>query len=459
MTLTKGAIQKPDELEETPEVPAGIKRDRWERPLIIPKGGGKATAYTRASTLGKAIDDTYNLNRWIVRAVVLGMSRRPELVARAAAVATNEGADRAVLDGIGDEAKTAGGGDRGANIGTALHKLSERRDAGENLSYLPSDLMSAMDFYGQWMELFEVLATETFVACDQLQTAGTFDRVVRLLVDLEFQHHTLGRVVIPAGTILVVDLKTGKLESAKYWGPTYGVQQVVYACGDPYTPAGRITWEQLLGEGVVPSTRWALLLHVPADSPQDTGLVIVDLDAAAAMADLCLDIREARKSKILMSEAFPVKESIEAPPTVGEMVQGELDSFGVRVAAVLGEIAAATYPGAFDELWELNQDIWTGEFTAAVKARIAELEADTIQMEATSDLGESLIAVTTDGPTHAQEVEVPAQVRKTGLIASLRYAKTEAVMETIWEQNQDIWCREADQMVKARLKEFEAAAG
>jgi hypothetical protein len=449
VALTKPFAQtKTDDFEEIPEVPDAIKRDQWKRPLIQPKDGGPEVAYTRASTLGKAIDDTYHLNRWEIRAVVLGMSRREELVARAAAIPENEGEYRDALQEIGAEAKTAGGGDRGANIGTALHKLSERRDAGEDLSYLPGVLMEAMDAYGELMADFEVLASETFVACDPLQTAGTFDRVVRLLVDLEFRHAVLGRVIIPAGTVLVLDLKTGKLESAKYWGPTYGVQQVVYACGDPYTGKGRMTWEELLGEGVIPSTRWAVLLHVPSDSPKDAGLVIVDLDAAAEMADLCLEIRAARKNKGLMSDAFPVKPKPAAIETADD-VEEEVSEFGVRIAAVLGQIATAVAEADFDELYELNEDIWTDEFTAAVKARIHDLYSDDPQAAAPTDLlTEEEI-----------EVEVPAQVaqvRKTGLIASLRYAKSEAVIEKIWEQNQDIWDADCNRMVKARLAELEA---
>lgn len=427
MTLTKGSVRDKVDLEEIPEVPDAIPRDQWKRPLIVPKDGGKPVAYTRASTLGKAIDDTYHLNRWEVRAVVLGMSRREELVARAAAIPENEGEHRDALQVIGEEAKTAGGGDRGANIGTALHKLSERRDAGEDLSYLPGVLMDAMNAYGRVMQAFEVLTTETFVACDPLMTAGTFDRVVRSKVDLEFRHTGKGSIVLPAGTVLVLDLKTGKLESAKYWGPTYGVQQVVYACGDPYTPKGRLTWEELLGDGVIPSTEWAVLLHVPSDSPQDAGLVMVDLDAAAAMADLCLDIRSARKSKALMSEAYPVAESMETAEDVETSDEFEL----------LEAIAGAENGAELDALWEANQDDWADEHTAAVKARVRALYPD-----------EAEKAIKT--------AEEPAQVRKLGLIASLRYAKTEKAMEAIWERNQDIWCKEADQMVRARLRELAA---
>jgi hypothetical protein len=434
MPLGKPQAKQDQTFEEIPEVPPGIQRDRWDRPLIIPAEGGPPVAYTRASTLGKAIEDTYHLSKWLQRSVAYGLSRRPDLIALVASIATNEGEDRKPLDELCEKAHEAARGNQGANVGTAIHKLSERVDAGEDLSYLPALLLEAIEAYRNWMRYFEVLATETFVACDAVQTAGTFDRVVRSLVDLHFRHPVRGNVVIPAGTIMIVDLKTGKAESAKYWGPTYGVQQAVYQGGDPYTPSGRITWEQLLGPGVVPSDEWAILLHIPSDSPQDAGLVVVDLALGREMADLCLEIRNARKNKALMNDAYPM----EAVETAEDADAGQLEAEAAvdyeAAVALLGRIRKAEHEAELEGLWSGHQEVWTDEHTEAVKVRILELEAEQLPI---------------DPP-----IEVPAQVRKTGLIASLRHAKTEQVMEKIWEQNQDIWDRDCDRMVKARLAEL-----
>jgi hypothetical protein len=445
VALTKGGSQK-TQLEQIPEVPTEIQRDRWDRPLIVPKDGGRPIAYTRASTLGKAIEDTYHLSKWQQRSVAYGLSRRPDLLALVASIATNEGADRGPLDELCEKAHEAARGDQGANVGTAIHKLSEREDAGEDLSYLPPELLDALAAYREQMRSFEVLATETFVACDAVQTAGTFDRVVRLLVDLQFRHPVRGNVVIPAGTVLIVDLKTGKAESAKYWGPTYGVQQAVYQGGDPYTASGRMTWEQLLGEGNVPSDEWAILLHIPSDSPQDAGLIVVDLAIGREMADLCLEIRNARRNKGLMNDAYPVEAKAVADVDAGQYEAEAAVDYEAGIG-LLGRINTAATEDELEHIWESCSDVWTDEHTAAVKARLAELEAQPVT-----------------GPTDLLteqeiETEVPLQVRKLGLIASLRHAKTEAVMEKIWEQNQDIWCREADQMVKAKLAEFAAVPG
>lgn len=448
-----------DDLEDIPEVPPGIQRDRWDRPLIVPAAGGPPVAYTRASTLGKAIEDTYHLSKWLQRSVAYGLSRRPDLIALVASIATNEGADRGPLDELCEKAHEAARGNQGANVGTAIHKLSERVDAGEDLSYLPAELLEAIEAYRHQMRIFEVLATETFVACDMVQAAGTFDRMVRLLVDLHFRHPVHGDVVIPAGTILIVDLKTGKAESAKYWGPTYGVQQAVYQGGDPYTASGRITWEQLLGPGLVPSDEWAILLHVPSDSPKDAGLVVVDLTLGREMADLCLEIRNARRNKGLMSDAYPV-EAIETAEDVETPTPGVEDVAATTTAEiVLDLIQAATAEVELNDLWEDYQPVWTDEHTEAAKQRISELAsvADVIELEVANDLGEVLLGVSAAGPSTEQQVQAAHQARKLGLIASIRHAANEQAIEAMWASNQDIWDDDATRMVKARLAELGAA--
>jgi len=385
-----------------PEVPTSIPRDRWDRPLIVPPHGGRPIAYVRASTLGKAIEDTYNLDLWKQRSVALGMSRRTDLVALAAAVPANEGEHRAALDDIAARAHDAAKGNRGADVGAALHKLSERRDAGEDLSYVPSELGVALTVYDRLMEPFEVLASETFVVHDNLESAGSFDRMLRLRTALR-----IGDQVLPPGTVLCVDLKTGKSDSAKYWGPGYAVQQYVYGTGTPYVHGrGRITWAEVLGADLAPSQDWALLLHVPSDSPDDAGLVAVDLNLAGHLAELCVEVRKARKAA---KHAF-MPASVEA---VNWHAPGDVSAW-----------ADKGYPDTTDP------------------------SADA------PDLSPS------DGPgaPSGQSQSVPAQVRKLELIAALRQAPDEAALDLLWQANSDDWPPEATQMVKARLAELDRMA-
>lgn len=195
---------------ETPEVPDEIPRGRSGRPNIraLRADGtddpAKLVSYTRASTLGKALEDQTGLDIWRKRMVTWGLGRDKALVLAAASVATTtEDADKGELDRIAEEALTIARASSGATRGTALHKLSEQRDAGTNLSHLPTDAMAALDAYSRLMAGFEVIASETFVVCDALETAGSFDRLVSPRWPMEAPD---GSTIEP-GDRLILDLK------------------------------------------------------------------------------------------------------------------------------------------------------------------------------------------------------------------------------------------------------------
>jgi hypothetical protein len=62
----------------TPEV----ERDRYGRPMILPKGRTKKAPYTRCTTFVSAFEDTYNLEQWKLRQAAIGLSMRRDLAAR-----------------------------------------------------------------------------------------------------------------------------------------------------------------------------------------------------------------------------------------------------------------------------------------------------------------------------------------------------------------------------------------
>ena len=294
-------------VEREDEPPADVPRDRYDQPIIVLPDGSGVLAYRRASKAGGIIEDTYGLTQWHKRTVAYGLSRNHGLVVRAQSVTSQTARpDIATLQDVADRAEIVAGADIGAMTGTGLHKLSERRDAGEDLSWLDPTSIAALDQYAYLMAPFEVLATEVFVIWDDGGFAGSLDRAVRLLVDLVWPDG----VVIPAGTIVIIDIKTGKIKSAQYWGPGFSVQQLTYACGTPYFPGktilanpdvrsvqnvtdvieqpgqfGRVSWDEI-GVPGGPSQRWALILHVPAFEPDKAKWERVDLDVAREDADV-----------------------------------------------------------------------------------------------------------------------------------------------------------------------------
>ncbi|HEY5880083.1 MAG TPA: hypothetical protein VIU11_14330, partial [Nakamurella sp.] len=289
------------------EPPPGVPRDHNEQPLIVLPDGSGVMAYRRASKYGGRIRDERMIHDWEKRGIVWGMSRKPHLVVSAGSVATQTAKDdRVKLQDIGQRALTAADADAAAMSGTALHKLSERSDAGEDLTYLGPHPLTVLAAYRRLLDPFEILATEMFVVHDRLGSAGTLDRAVRLPFDLVWSDG----VIIPAGTILIIDVKTGKITSYGYWDTEFTCQQLVYDEGVPYLPGvtvltdpgkrsaqnvasvtgqpghhGRITWDEA-GVPGGPCHRWALIAHVPYEAPERAQLVRIDLDEARKDAEV-----------------------------------------------------------------------------------------------------------------------------------------------------------------------------
>lgn len=253
-----------------------VPRDRWSRPLITPPDGGKPVAYTRVSTLAKALDDKTALTDWKCRQVAIGMSRRSDLVAKASSIPAD---DKRTMNEVVKDALTAAESERAANIGTALHALTEQIDSGAHLDTMPDFARPDLAAYTAAMRGIDILASEMFVVCDEVQAAGTFDRLVRL----------------PDGRVLVADVKTGQHD------PTYphGVAQqiAVYSRGHLYDPEkGR--------QGHLPSLgvdqNCGLLIHMPAGTGT-CSLYLLDLTVGWGLVQVSVAVRTAFKSK-------PIKE-------------------------------------------------------------------------------------------------------------------------------------------------------
>lgn len=248
-----------------------IPRDRWGRPLIDPPGGGKPVGYTRVSTLAKTLDNKEQLMRWKCRQTAVGLSRRTDLVAMAGAV----GDDRGRLDEIVAEAMSAAASSAAANLGTTLHALTEHVDKGTKPDYLPGELIGDLTAYEEAMRPVQVVGIEKFIVNDDIQAAGTFDRLVAL----------------PGHGLVVADIKTGQHE------PNYphGVctQVATYAHGHLYEPGkGRIKYLPDLGV----STDVGLMIWLPAGQSR-CELYLLDLQLGWELAQTAARVRDVYKSK------------------------------------------------------------------------------------------------------------------------------------------------------------------
>jgi RecB family exonuclease len=268
----------PFTLADTPLV-ADFNRNGRGQPVITPASGGKPIAYNRPSSWGKKIEDMYGINQWEKRCVVAGLARTPSLVARALAVEADpkkwSKADKDALNLIADEAKTAARANQAADIGTALHRMTERLDLGEDLGTLPDPYKSDVAAYYRGMVEHGLQTHKAWVECrmvqDDLKLAGTCDRIVT--------HN---------GTNYIYDLKTG--ESIELAALGYAVQLAIYAHSHLYDiPTGGRT-------GIKVNQDVALIGHLPAGQATFT-LHQVDIKAGWEAAQLAADIDRWRKRR------------------------------------------------------------------------------------------------------------------------------------------------------------------
>lgn len=254
-------------------VASPVPRDWMGRPLIVPPEGGDPVPYSRASSFD-VLEDKYNLHLWDKRMVAKGLSLRPDLLL---AVTATEVSEKKKLDALCDEAKEAAKASAAATTGTALHKLTEYIDRGQELPVLPSDSKADLAAYAETMRKVTVEAIEQFVVCDELQAAGTFDRIVSW-----------------GGQQFVADIKTG---SIKYGVGKIAQQLAIYSRGDAYDPTtGQRTPLEV-------DQRNALIIHLPAGTGT-CELVWLDIATGWKLAQLSAEVRASRRGHQKLTAPF-----------------------------------------------------------------------------------------------------------------------------------------------------------
>lgn len=273
---------------------------------------GKPKGWTRATTFNKAASDSKAINDWGKRNIVIGASRRRDVLLRAHGL-THEN-DRAALAGIVAELEEAAGAKVGSDLGTYLHSFTELMDAGlKEPSDAPEEFRLSLARYEKaladaGLEPVPGLIERTTGIREFGGVRGTFDRI--------FYHR-------PSGTYMVGDLKTGKTmdyamdeTNTQMWIYAHGVNQNgVYDWNtDTWAPPGSYGDSVVTGPWSVPTVREdvGVIIHMPVQGDQaDTvTLVHADLQAGARHAELCHAIRSRAKSKV---RAFAPPEPAQAP--------------------------------------------------------------------------------------------------------------------------------------------------
>lgn len=328
-------------------------RDQYGRYRLPDLESGRERSWTRATTIAHTLDDEFHLTQWKRRMVLQGVATRPTLldgVVELAAALAEAGDDwraakdiKRELDALCDSAATAAGADQGSKLGTLLHTITEYEDAGRfaEIGHLvPDELRLDLAAYVETMGAARILCPPEFieriVVNSQVESAGTFDRLVRL----------------PDGRLVVGDLKTQK--SVDFGWLSIAIQLAEYAQADAM-------YDDESGQ----------LVPMPADLDTTVGVVMHLPVGKAACALYQIDLEAGWQAALA---AHQVRQFRSASKALGRPYTPLAPGTGDRVLTL---IAGAHHPEALAALWrDLNpQGLWTDAHTQAAAARKAQLLA------------------------------------------------------------------------------------
>lgn len=250
------------------------------RYLMKMPGQSKLSSLQRMTNYIKAVEDTYNLNRWECRNVAIGIAKCEDL--RELVIATRPD-DKEGLNKICDLAKEQAGGNSKARAGTARHGVIERIVRGEmNIDEVPMPLRADIAAYLAALDQagVEILDVERYIVHDELLVAGRYDTRVSF------------------GSLpKMIDTKTGSLD---FSGVSIAAQLYGYASA-PYH-------YDVKAEKCVPApecdTEHALVAHVPTGQGTCT-LYWVDLAVGREAFELADKVRQIRKRRDVFDEWRP----------------------------------------------------------------------------------------------------------------------------------------------------------
>jgi hypothetical protein len=296
----------------------------------------KRVRYKRPSGYGDDVLPSFTLAQWQERQLLLGITLGigEEAVARCRKLLParqEEKAWRDEADNLVRLAKKVAKSELSADRGTHAHAITEdddadrdwvtRAEAGADLG-IPIEAQRGL--VEAWRKMLaeyglEVLASELPIVNDIYRCAGTLDRIVRLTRDLIFTLPDGRQVFLRAGTVLVLDIKSGKLRHkngvVEYWR-NYPIQIVIYAGGVPYdvNAETRLEWPYTVDQD------WALIAHLDVlaaiEGTPTCSLIAVSLREGRHGADLAREARiyAANNSMFSLADTHTVSLTIDVPP-------------------------------------------------------------------------------------------------------------------------------------------------
>lgn len=283
-TAGEPAAERPKNDPLRPEA----KRGRYYLPNPV---NGNTKGWQRVTNFVKLTDDTYHLELWERRNVVVGVARMigaptehgfrtgvNETIDHLSALDVK--ADKERLDNIARAAKDVAGANAMSNEGTALHASTEAADyAGGNLNWVPKRHRPRVRLYLDALAVNGLTVVpqliERVTASAKYEVAGKLDRVYRLR----------------DGSYVIGDLKTG--DSLDLSFPSIAAQLECYA--DGVNDVG-IFDGQRYDQSVKVRTDFGIVVHLPSTRDEVT-VYAVDLSQGRVINAVNLAVRDARRIK------------------------------------------------------------------------------------------------------------------------------------------------------------------
>jgi hypothetical protein len=295
-----------DDIEDTPQKP-DFRRANGAPVVMV---DGKNKRLSRPSSWGKILDDENALVNWKIDRAAEGVAKDPALQARYSAVKPD---DRATFKELRELAINAGRGDQAADIGTALHAMSERWEDPDDEFEPPEEYARSLRAYSKTLDEFGLVSEliEYQVVSLKWGAAGTADRCYKATKPIM----TPDGEVHPPGTLFLGDLKTGK--KLDFSLPGYTVQMAIYADGQLYDVAN----DEFLPTPPI-NRDWGILVHLPAGE-EFCQLIWCDLGVGELGARLVQEVKQWRRSwknvapygayeAVLLHTAEEIAEGLEA---------------------------------------------------------------------------------------------------------------------------------------------------
>lgn len=281
------------------------------------------------TTIAKIPDDTYSLDQWRKRMVVMGLALTPALVERAAAHYD----DRDQLGRIAEEAMTAAKAHEASGRGTAAHRIAERHD----LDQMIVDTPFARAVRNAWQKALDGAGLdivpeyiERIVVYPDLKIAGRFDRIARRRSD---------------GRLVMLDLKTGA-NAAKY-PHAIAVQLALYVnaqyLAGPIPNEGGST-EEFTKLPTDLDRKWGVIVHMPTDDTVEVHKVNIEAgwDIARNVVFPILKWRARRDLTKTVGSTLVADPSGEAPSERVDWLRGRLSLIGMVDGA--RDVVASRWP-------------------------------------------------------------------------------------------------------------------